>query len=407
MSSREQRADPVLTPRFLLVVASGSLYFLALSMLLPVLPRYVENELGGGSIAVGVASGSLFLGAIVLRPFTGRIGDRIGRRVLIVAGAAIVAVSTLLYGVVHSFAWLVGARLLTGLGEAAFFVGAATMITDLAPPERRGEAVSYWSVAVYGGLAFGPVIGEAVMGHDRFLLAWVVAAVLATGASLLGLLTRDVPRTGTPAREEHLVHRAAVAPGTVLALSLIGLAGFNSFVPLYTDELHHSPAGVFLCYGVFVLVVRIFAARLPDTMGPVRAGSLATAFSAAGLTIMTAWRGIPGLFAGTVVFAAGMSLLYPSLLLLSLEGVPDNERASVVGTFSSFFDLSQAIGGLVCGGAVALAGNRGAFGTGAVLAMVAFVLLRSGIDPRTRVRAVPALDAARAEFTDPGFTAGT
>jgi predicted MFS family arabinose efflux permease len=71
-------------------------------------------------------------------------------------------------------------------------------------------------------------------------------------------------------------------------------------------------------------------------------------------------------------------------LLLSLEGVADTERGSVVGTFSSFFDLSQAVGAFVCGIVVNLSGNRGAFATGAVLSVLALVLLRSGIDPRTR-----------------------
>jgi predicted MFS family arabinose efflux permease len=173
----------------------------------------------------------------------------------------------------------------------------------------------------------------------------------------------------------------------VLLLALIGLAGFQTFVPLYADDIHTNPAAVFLCYGVFVLGVRIIGARLPDRLGALRAGTLATGLSTAGLTLMTAVPGVVGLYSGTVVFSAGMSLLYPALLLLALEGVADSERASVVGTFSSFFDASQGIGAVVCGLMVDAAGTRGAFGTGAVLALAALVLLRSGIDPRTRATA--------------------
>jgi predicted MFS family arabinose efflux permease len=347
----------------------------------------------------------LFFGAILLRPYAGRIGDRTNRRVLIIGGAAIVAVSTALYGLVESLPWLIFARLLTGLGEAAFFVGAATMITDMAPEERRGEAVSYWSVAVYGGLAFGPVIGEAVMGDHRYALTWAVAAALAAMASILGIFTRDVPRPPHDSTNEHLIHRAAVAPGTILALSLIGLAGFNAFVPLYVDSLHAQPQVVFLVYGVLVLAVRIVGARMPDNLGALRAGTIATVLSAAGLAVMTLWHGMAGLLVGTAIFAGGMSLLYPSLLLLSLQGVPASERGSVVGTFSSFFDLSQAIGALVCGAVVALSGNRGAFATGALLSVVALVLLRSGIDPRTRA-ASDGTTVAAATVADPGFSAG-
>ena len=75
-------------------------------MLTPVIPHYVEDELGLGKVAVGVAVGAFAFGAIALRPFAGRIGDRMGRRVLIVGGALVVAVSTAMYGLVQALWWL-------------------------------------------------------------------------------------------------------------------------------------------------------------------------------------------------------------------------------------------------------------------------------------------------------------
>ena len=99
--------------------------------------------------------------------------------------------------------------------------------------------------------------------------------------------------------------------------------------------------------------------------------------AAVGIGIIAAWPTVAGLIVGTVVFAGGMSLMYPALLLLALDGVSDAERASVVGTFSSFFDASQGLGALICGAVVAVTGNRGAFTTGAVTAVLGLVLLRS------------------------------
>lgn len=390
------RPERLITGQFALIVASGLAYFIALTMLSPVIPLYVEGPLGGGSVAVGVGVGTFAVGAVLLRPYAGRIGDRIGRRVLIVGGALVIAAMTALYGLVESLAWLAGVRFVAGIGEAAFFVGAATMITDLSPVERRGEAVSYWSVAVYGGLAFGPVLGEAVLGDDRYGLAWASSAVLALLAAALGVATREVDRPG--ARDErderdgpaHLLHRAALGPGLVLFLGLVGLAGYWAFVPLYVDDLGLSGAGgIFMLYGVLVLAVRIFGARLPDRLGSQRAGALALAFGALGTAVMAAWGSVAGLVVGTVLYAAGMSLMYPALLLLALSGIGDSERASVVGTFSSFFDLSQGLGSVVCGGVAALAGYRGAFATGAVLSAAGFVYLRTSTTLRDRGNALP------------------
>jgi MFS family permease len=419
-------SEPLVTPRFVLIVASGLAYFFALSMLTPVLPLYIKGPLHGNGLSVGVGVGAFAVGAVLLRPYAGKIGDRAGRRWLVIGGALVVSVSIAGYGLIDSLRWLVFARLVTGLGEAAFFVGAATMITDLAPPERRGEALSYWSTAVYGGLAFGPALGELVLGHDRYVATWLVASGLAFVAALVGFTLTETAtslqpgaaaarvisathdgeahadatgRTGAAAAgatsathdgEAHadatvkLIHPAAVRPGIVLMLGLIGLAGFSAFVSLYArDELGLSGAGViFVVYGVCILLVRVVGARLPDRLGPIRAGTYALVFGAGGLAVMALARSVAGLVVGTVIFALGMSLLYPALLVMALSGAPDSERASVVGTFSSFFDLSQGLGAVLCGAAQQLFGYRAAFATGAVLAAAGCVALRSGVSRR-------------------------
>jgi len=380
VKSKETR---LVTARFALVVTCGLCYFLALAMLTPVLPHYVEDSLHDSSLAVGVAVGAFAVGAIALRTYAGRLGDRIGRRVLIIGGAFIVALSTGAYGLIHAIWWLIAMRVVTGFGEAGFFVGAATMITDLSPPHRRGEAVSYWSVAVYGGLAFGPALGEVLRDHNRYGLTFGVSAALALLAAILGCFTVEVARPIGDASESPLVHPAAVRPGIVLFLGLIPLAGFTAFGPLYMDKHLHVNSGlIFVLYGVLILVVRVVGARIPDRLGGRDAGALATFFAAVGIGIIAAWSTVAGLIVGTIVFAAGMSLMYPALLLLALTGVPDGERASVVGTFSSFFDASQGLGAFICGAVVAVTGNRGAFTTGAIAATVGLIFLRSS--PRDR-----------------------
>jgi MFS family permease len=398
--------ERLLTPRFLLVVAVGLLYFMSLGMLLPVVPQFVEDELGGGSVAVGVAVGSFAVGAVLLRPFAGRIGDRFGRRILIVGGALTVGVAAGLYHLVPSVVALVPARVLGGIGEAAFFVGAGTMITDLAPEARRGEAISYWSVAVYGGLAFGPFLGEALLGGHDYGTVWSVAAVLGIAAGVLGLATRETVVSSRAERAEAprlpLLHRSALAPGTVLFLGMVALAGFAGFVPLYVADIGMDDSrGVFLLYGGTILAVRILGARLPDRMGSMKAGTVATAGVALGMAVVAAVPRPAGLFVGTVIFAVGMSMLYPAMLMLALTGVPETERGSAVGTVSSFFDLSQGVGAVLLGGVAAVAGYRGAFVGGAVLALGGLVLLRSGIDPRASQPVDEDAATASLEYLEP------
>jgi len=375
------RPARLLSARFVLVVASGLCYFTALAMLTPVLPLYVEKSLGQGSVAVGIAVGAFAVGAIALRTYAGWLGDSIGRRILIIGGAFVVGASVACYGLVHAAWYLTAIRVVTGFGEAGFFVGAATMITDLSPVERRGEAVSYWSVAVYGGLSFGPVLGSVLCGatthghHGHFGRVWAVSALLALVASALGMFTVEVEREVFP-KTRQLFHRAAIEPGAVLFLGLIALAGFTAFVPLYVSRVHVSSGPIFAEYGVLILIVRVLGARLPDRMGGRTTAALALILVAIGVGAIAAFPNVAGLIVGTAVFAAGMSLMYPALLLLALDGVTDSDRASVVGTFSSFFDASQGLGAFICGAVVAFAGDRGAFTTGAICAVAGLVVLR-------------------------------
>ncbi len=386
----EKRAR-LLTPQFLTVTSAGALYFLSLGMVLPVLPQYVEGELGGDTLRVGIAVGAFAVGAVLLRPYAGRLGDRYGRRILVIVGAFIVATSAALYPLASNLGILVAVRVLGGLGEAAFFVGAGTMIADLAPVERRGEAISYWSVAVYSGLAFGPAIGEVVLDAADYDTVWIVSALFALAAGLLALFARetltDDARAATRASHVRLplLNRSALAPGLVLFLGLCGLAGFTELVPLYVNEVGLDDSRlVFLLYGCLILVVRIVGAKLPDRLGSRRAGSLALIGGATGLAVMAAWSSVAGLILGTILFAAGMSLMYPAMLTLALTGIDDSERASVVGTVSTFFDLSQGLGALILGGAAAVTNDQGGFLAGSLLGVTGLALLWAGIDPRAR-----------------------
>jgi MFS family permease len=361
------------------VVTSGIFYFLALGALLPVVPRYVDKRLGGNDIAVGVAVGALAVGAILLRPLAGRLGDRFGRRVLMVGGSLIVAVTALSSGVVESLAWLIATRFVMGLGEACFFVGGTTMATDLAPESRRGEAVSYWSVAVWTGLGFGPVLGETLLDGSHYDLVWIAAGASALVASIIALTTKETRVVHEHAERGKLIAPAAVRPGIILAATLIGITGFSVFLPLYGPEIGVDDVGlVFLVYGIVVLGVRIIGAKLPDILGPVVAATIAIGSTAAGLAIAALWHSTIGLFAAALVIAVGSSFLYPAALLLSLRGVPEYQRASVVGTLSAFFDFAGGASGIILGVVAAVSSYQGAFGVSAVLAAFALVLLRTG-----------------------------
>lgn len=96
-----------------------------------------------------------------LRPWTGRLSDRHGRRIVMVAGASLFALSVVGYLVATSIPVLVAMRLVTGIGDALFFVAALSANVDLAPEDRRGEAMSFAGLSLYVDIGAGPFLLEA------------------------------------------------------------------------------------------------------------------------------------------------------------------------------------------------------------------------------------------------------
>lgn len=379
----------LITPAFVLIALASLAYFTADGILLPAVPRYVEGPLGGNDVAVGLSVAAFAVTALFLRPWAGRLGDRRGRRLLMLVGGAAVAVSVLGYVVATTVPLLFVFRLMSGFGEAFFFTGAASAINDLAPESRRGEAVSFFSLALYVGIGIGPVIGEALMESAGFTATWLVAGGFAVLAAALALGVPETrPEGEPPAEPAGLIHPAALRPGTALLASVWGMSGFFAFVPLYALDLGlEGSRFVFLLYSAIVVAIRLFGARIPDIIGPVVASRSALATSTVGLAVVALWSSPVGLFVGVSIFAVGSALAFPGLMMLALRGAPASQRGAVIGTFTAFVDLGFGIGPATLGVVSEAFGYRGLFLAASAVAAGGLTLLLTRFRARERVTA--------------------
>src|SRR3954451_21923491 len=189
-------ADRLFTAAFISLSLSDLAYFMAGGDLIGVTPFFVAGPLRAGPATVGLTVGAFSVSTLVLRPLAGRWTDRHGRRPLLIGGAWLFAVLVLGHLVVTQLVGLVVLRLLLGVAEAVYFVAGFAALADLAPPGRAGEALSYNSLALYLGLATGPMLGQALLGLGGFPLVWAGAGLLLLVAALLAA---RVPETREPA----------------------------------------------------------------------------------------------------------------------------------------------------------------------------------------------------------------
>jgi MFS family permease len=354
--------------------------------MVPLLPRLIEEELGGNEIDIGLNLAIFSIAAVLIRPRLGPFAERHGLRLTMIMGALLAALGTAACTVIDSRWGLLPLRAFQGIGEAALFVGAATFISDLAPPGRGAEAASYFSVAVFGGLGIGPVISESVIGDDRFDAGLWVAAGFALLAAALAMLTPGGIRHHEGAGERGpRFHRAAIPTGLVLALGVGGFVTFSAFMPDYSVTVGlDGSKWVFATYAGVCLIIRIVAAKVPDRIGHARAVSIAMTFSAIGLAMLFVWPKPIGVFVSAVVVGIGISFNYPSLMAMTVNAVPERERVRAISTFTMFFEIGTATGALLFGTLADFTTKRTAFLGGACFCALGLVVLWKVAVPRSR-----------------------
>jgi MFS family permease len=394
--------DRLVTRPFLVVTATAFAFFIYIGMLLPMVPLLIEGPLGAGEFGVGLTVATFAIAAIFARPLIGRAADRYGRRIVITSGAVLAGLCGVLSGQVTELWTLLVLRAFTGVGEAAVFVGAATLIADLSPRDRRAEGASYFSVAVFGGIGVGPILGEWLLADTHFERAFLIAGMFAGVAAIVSLFAPARVATpddlldpeGEPEATglDRWIHRGAVMPGLVLACGVAAFASYGAFIPEYAREVGlGSSGGMFAVYSLMSLLVRVVGAKLPERLGPRRAVTLALSNIMAGMAILALVPDVPALWAASVFMGLGVAFNYPSLMALTVNRASDRDRAMVVSSLTMFFEIGSAVGGLVIGALAQVVGKQYGFLGGVLSCAIGLWILRVKVVPVDAPDAGPVL----------------
>ncbi|WP_281964148.1 MFS transporter [Serinicoccus marinus] len=372
----------LLTGPFLALVLAELAYFVGIGALIPLVPVYAADRLGAGPLVVGLTVATFSLTALVLRPAAGRVVDRWGPRRPFVGASLLLAVVLVAHTQAGSVPVLLLLRALTGVAEAVVFVAGMAALLHVAPPRRRGEALSYSSLSLFVGIALGPALGERLVDLGGYRTAWLGVAALgvlaaAVGTALPGARPGEPPDGAAP-----LFPRAVRLPGLAFVVGVVGSAGFLAFAALRAREVGLDGAAWPLAlYGGVVVAGRLLLARLTDRYAATRLSAAALVLSGAGLVLLGLAGGAGAFGAGTVVLALGAVLLTPAFFRLLTERLPAGRPGAVGATFGVLVDVGLGAGPLVLG---LLAQGRGltsafvALGTATVGVVL---LLRAGARP--------------------------
>ncbi|MFI6092936.1 MFS transporter [Streptomyces sp. NPDC051218] len=145
----------------------------------------------------------------------GALGDRIGRRTLVLVGASVFGAASIAAAYAHSAELLIAVRALLGLGGAALMPSTLALIRNLFRDEKqRGKAVTVWTAVMAAGISLGPVVSGLLLEH--FWWGSVFLINLPAMVLLLALVPFLVPEFKTPQQGRFDLLSAALSLAALL-----------------------------------------------------------------------------------------------------------------------------------------------------------------------------------------------
>jgi len=331
-------------------------------IVLPILP-YLAQSLGASGLGLGLLMGAYSGMQFFSTALLGRLSDRVGRRPILLLTMVINAAGYLLFAFAGSYAWLLVARLISGLASGNISVAQA-YIADISAPHERSRAMGMIGAAFGLGFILGPAIG-GLAGH---YWGHTAPGLVAAGLSVLNLALawRILPES---LHEEHRSARALFDFGhigeafrdlrlralmAVWALAPFAFAGFSAVMPLHTRARFGWGARelglAFTVIGIVAAIVQGWAfgqlaRRLGDrTLLVTGALGMATCLTALGFLPTSA-----AVYVWTAVFAFSNSLFGPAATgMVSILADP-SEQGSVLGAAQALGALGRLAGPEVYG----------------------------------------------------------
>ena len=372
---------------FILLCLIGFAAFFCNYLRIPVMPLLAAT-LGAGPAQVGGINGAFMLTAGLLSIPAGLLADRTGRKLPIIAGVIATAVSSLLVTQCHQPGQMAAAYVLFGAGLAAFAPGMLSLVADVMPANRLGQAYGWYSTAIYIAMTLGPATGGYLAKLLGLRQVFAVSGGLLVAVAVLAVLALLVLPQGPPRHKtdlhaalagsvELLRNRRLLACLLATAGSCIGFGVFLTFLPLYATLHGYDPAQVglvFAAQAVTNVVGRVPIGRLADRCDRSRLVAAGLVCLAVALAAMGQATQLGPLLACSVVLGAGMALTFTAIGALIAELIPAVQRGLAMGMYNSCIYLGMMSGSTVMGMALKQIGYPLGFAAAGCVSLAALVL---------------------------------
>ena len=364
------------------------------SLVSPILPLYAQS-FGVTAVVAGGLVTAFGIARILVNVPAGSLGERIGRRPLLVGGLLITALGALLSGLATQFWQLMAFRFLQGVGSAAQTTTAMITLADISTSRDRGRNMSMHQGSLLLGSGVGPAIGGFLAEAYGYRAPFFGYAGMALLAALWAYLI--VPETkglaGAGSRPSHGRRGEGTTGGRRAVLDLLATPGFMlvslvTFAIFFTRSggrsfvlplLAHNRLGLsegqmgttFSVIAAFNFFTINLSGVLCDRYGRKAVIVPASILSGAALVLFTLSRGY-GAFTGCgALLGVATGLAGPAPAAYVADITPPGRTGVTMGLYRTIGDVGMSIGPLLLGWIVDHVGYSQALWVNAGLFVVA------------------------------------
>jgi len=347
--------DRIWSRGFILLCIGNLFMAMAFYQLMPVLPVYIKEELGGDKGQIGGILALFTISALLIRPFTGIALDRLGRKWIFLLSLLVFSLMFSGYILAGSLLAIALVRLIHGVAWGITTTASSTVVVDILPRAKLGEGIGFYGLSMTLAMALGPLLGIWMTRGAHYEWIFLETSVMSLLFFLMAIAVK-YPPYHPPAikpryRLSELFEKTSLPASLSMMILMIPYGGIVSFIAIYGSEkgFVESAATFFIMCAVGVALTRYFAGRIFDRSGPKKLMIASVLFETLCFPILVLVPGETGFGLAAFLLGLGVGTVLPTIQALVNTMVPAHRRGAANSTLFTAIDLGIGAGMLGIG----------------------------------------------------------
>ena len=343
---------------FILCLANNLFLFVFYFAQTTILPIYILQDLHGSLAQAGLAMTLFMASSIAVRPFSGLIIEKFGRKKTFFVSEFLFCLFSIAYIFADNLEVLLWLRFLHGIWFSILTTVTVPIANEFIPDSRRGEGMGYFVMSVNLGIVLGPLIGLSLIQPLSYaVVATILAAIVCLGFVFCFLIpvqaeTSTMQKMQKKQLSIHDFVEKKALPVSIMAMMVsFAYASLMSFISTYcasTNLLAYASL-FFIVFAISMMSLRPLTGKIYDRKGPSYVIYPALVLFAVGLILLSQINSLIGFMLAAIFIGMGFGSVQPCLQTLAIQRAAPQRIGHATSTFFTFYDLGIAFGSILLG----------------------------------------------------------